>query len=499
MVGRRGRGKASAAAAEFASRVARLPVIDREKELELARRLHEGRLALASTLLASDRGVEWMLERKSCLSGGSTHPDFGDAAVCGSRAPDSNGTDLVAPSDRKASRSLVGRAEELFSRYRSLRLRSACEHLKRSSRERYAMDAGRFRRRAVELLLHLVYPVQMFDELLDELETLARRAAPLLARLRTLPECSGVPNERLDSTLRSLARRRCRRPGEPDLHKVRQATAEYRDIQARLAAIREAAGRPLETLSDELERAREGRANAMEARDLLTEANLRLVLREVRALNDSRMPESELQQEGFIGLVHGAEKFDFRRGLRFSTCATWWITQRMRRAASTYDRLLHIPQRGQQLFRRVLAERRAWLLACGREPTQEELQQRLGCEPRKLVAAIEAMRDPVSLQESPVGDATSLADIVPDADAVTPVAGASRRELLRKARSAMDTLSDRERKVLLMRFGLFPDQEAPLGQVTVSSEVTAERIRQIEARAVLHMTRRRKKNCPSRE
>jgi RNA polymerase sigma factor (sigma-70 family) len=431
--------------------------------------------------------MEWMLSDPKALSGGFTHPEFGGNAGNGGESPDSADTAGVQNADRHYTRILLGHVNECLRSCHSLTKRSSDEALKPSSRTRYAADAARQRRRAVDLLMHLIYPVQRFDPLLRELDVLAGKAAPLLRRLEELPTRSGVANDRLDSTLRSLARRRHPQPGEPDVEQVRHAAAEHREILAGLAAIRKESGFAPEKLESELRRAREGRRIALRARDEIVTVNHGLAVRKAMSRYGSRMPRSDLEQEAHVGLVIAAEKYDYRRGCRFSTYASWWILQTVLRAEARQDQFLHVSQKARKRFRDVLSTRRTFQLQHNREPTQEELLDVLKCDAKKLNAVLQAMRDPYSLHDPVGGDDTSLEELIPDPRIAPPVSKVVCNDILGKAREAAKELTDREHKIAILRFPVLIEPGDPLRQKQMPSDDTAERIRQIEAEAIRHL------------
>jgi RNA polymerase primary sigma factor len=308
---------------------------------------------------------------------------------------------------------------------------------------------------------------------------IARAEAAIAESLRELPIRPSLIDtitqelHRVDARLAALDRE----PRTPEFD------AERADLERRI-------GLPRAVFHERLERVRRADFALNEAKRVLLEANLRLVVSIARRHLNRGLSMLDLIQEGNLGLMKAVDRFQFRRGFKFSTYATWWVRQSISRALADYGRTIRLPVHVTETLNRLSRTRRELAAELGRDPTAEELAAAAQIEPDKVRVLLEAAMQPASL-DAPVGeeDDMRLADIVSD-QARSPEDETIQRDLATKVERALEPLSDREREVIRLRYGLGTEREHTLDEIGRRLAITRERVRQIEAKALAKLRAR---------
>lgn len=343
-----------------------------------------------------------------------------------------------------------------------------------------------------QFLMHLYDPKlkkQEQVELLEEVEKCRIRTQAYLRRMHFRHNIIDDFGELiLEAYDRFLALEKEINELKPRADRNKFAAAKLAAAHRKLKKRELAAGRSMEDFKKDVRMLQRWMDKSQEAKREMVESNLRLVISIAKKYTNRGLSFLDLIQEGNMGLMKAVEKFEYRRGYKFSTYATWWIRQAVTRAIADQARTIRIPVHMIETINKVLRGAKKLMMETGREPSPEELANELGLTPDKVREIYKIAQHPISLQAE-VGDGgeSQFGDFLEDTTADSPAEATGYSILKDKMGEVLSTLTDRERKVLIQRFGLLDGKPKTLEEVGVEFNVTRERIRQIEAKALRKM------------
>ncbi|HWP66875.1 MAG TPA: RNA polymerase sigma factor RpoD [Candidatus Limnocylindria bacterium] len=469
-----------------------VPLLTREEEVAIAKEIESGEREVRSAVFSLDAAADYVINLGERLRNGEIDARhvFGDDDA--SSETQTQADDTEAPREDKRAEAFlkqVSKLKRLTTERRKLAAEAGRAKTSKIRKARIAKRLELITAAARDCLMETNLGARHITNIVDRLKDAQQKLDTAQREIQRYESRFGQPKKvilqhapRLRET-RDAKMARSMFRASPEM--VIEAASKIREHDRVKKEVLDGVGMDEQTLRNVLVTIRRGEVKAQEGKRRLIEANLRLVVSIAKRYTNRGLGFLDLIQEGNIGLMRAVEKFEYQRGYKFSTYATWWIRQSVSRAIADQARTIRIPVHMIETINKVIRTSRYLVQQYGREPSAEEIAEQMEMPPDKVRKVLKIVKEPVSL-ETPIGDdeESSLGDFVEDRQTLSPAEAAMALSLEEQTRKVLATLTPREEQILRLRFGIGEKSDYTLEEVGQRFAVTRERIRQIEAKAL---------------